>query len=98
LFNSLSEWFSSQKTNLTDSVARFNNRKFMDAAMAGCAMVAAADGSIDSDEKQKVAGFTFAWLSAPQMVISTTTKRKSSKALSQSLVFLQQSLALAKSP
>lgn len=57
MFNSLSEWFSSQKTNLTDSVARFNNRKFMDAAMAGCAMVAAADGSIDSDEKQKVAGF-----------------------------------------
>ncbi len=57
MFSGLKDWLNGQKDNLADSVARFNNRKFLDAAMAGCAMVAAADGSIDSDEKVKVAGF-----------------------------------------
>ena len=57
MFSSLKDWLSGQKEDLSAKVSRFKNRPFMDAAMAGCALVAAADGSIDSDEKQKVAGF-----------------------------------------
>ena len=54
---SFQAWLQKAKDGLADGVARFKNRDFMDACMAGCAMVAAADGSIDSDEKQKMVGF-----------------------------------------
>lgn len=50
-------WVKEQKTNLQESVSRFKNKDFMDAVVAGCALVAAADGTIDSSEKQKMAGF-----------------------------------------
>lgn len=39
------------------SIQKFKNADFAKAAMAGCALVAAADGTIDSDERQKTAGF-----------------------------------------
>jgi tellurite resistance protein TerB len=56
-FNSVKDWLNQQQTSLKDSVTRFKNKDFMDAVVAGCAMVAAADGSISSYEKQKMAGF-----------------------------------------
>ncbi|MFX4299965.1 tellurite resistance TerB family protein [Pseudosulfitobacter pseudonitzschiae] len=43
--------------NLSAEVSKFKNRSFMEAVVAGCALVAAADGEISSDEKQKMAGF-----------------------------------------
>jgi len=42
---------------LTNEIKKFQNKNFMEATTAACAIVAAADGSIDSDEKQKMAGF-----------------------------------------
>ena len=57
MFSSLTDWLNGQKEDLQAKVSRFSNRKFMDAAMAGCAMVAGADGSIDQEEKVKTAGF-----------------------------------------
>ncbi|HEX8614095.1 MAG TPA: tellurite resistance TerB family protein [Telluria sp.] len=36
---------------------KFKNKNFMDAAMAGSALIAMADGSITSDEKQKMVKF-----------------------------------------
>ncbi|MEM8740716.1 MAG: tellurite resistance TerB family protein [Pseudomonadota bacterium] len=42
---------------LADNVAQYRNRDFMEAVVAGCAIVAAADGSVTSDEKQKMMGF-----------------------------------------
>jgi tellurite resistance protein TerB len=42
---------------LTAEVSKFRNRSFMEAVVAACAMVAAADGTVSSDEKQKMAGF-----------------------------------------
>ena len=43
--------------NLKTNVSKFKNQKFADASMAMCAMVAAADGNVDADEKRKTAGF-----------------------------------------
>jgi len=51
------DWLKNQSTSLQNEVKRFKNRSFMEAAVAGCAMVAAADGVIRPEEKQKMAGF-----------------------------------------
>lgn len=52
------------KTNVTQARAKlaaeaskFKNKSFMEAVVAGCAMVAAADGHVSSEEKQKMAGY-----------------------------------------
>ena len=42
---------------MSAEVSKFKNRSFMEAVVSGCALVAAADGSIDASEKQKMAGF-----------------------------------------
>ena len=42
---------------LSNEVTKFKNREFMDAVVAGCALVAAADGNISSAEKQKMTGY-----------------------------------------
>ena len=38
-------------------MSRYKNKPFMQAVAAGCALVAAADGSVSSDEKAKMARF-----------------------------------------
>ena len=55
------EWL---KKNTADARARmaaevfkFKNRAFMEAVVSGCALVSAADGSVDASEKQKMADF-----------------------------------------
>ena len=45
------------RAKMAAEVSKFKNKAFMEAAVSGCALVAAADGSIDSAEKQKMAGF-----------------------------------------
>lgn len=45
------------RESLSTEITKFKNREFMDAVVAGCALVAAADGSIDAAEKQKMVGF-----------------------------------------
>jgi len=56
-FANIKEWFNQQKTSAKDSVARFKNKDFLEAVVAGCALVAAADGTIDAKEKETMAGF-----------------------------------------
>lgn len=51
------DWLKNQATNVQDEVRRFKNKEFMEAVVAGCAMVAFADGVIKSEEKAKMAGF-----------------------------------------
>jgi tellurite resistance protein TerB len=51
------EWLTEQKNNTVVGVKKFANKDFMEAVAAGCAMIAYADGSIDSVEKQKMVGF-----------------------------------------
>ncbi|SDJ53982.1 tellurite resistance TerB family protein [Salipiger marinus] len=45
------------RATLTAEVSKFKNRAFMEAVVNGCAVVAAADGTISSEEKQKMIGF-----------------------------------------
>ena len=55
------EWLKTNATaardKLSAEVSKFKNREFMEAVVSGCALVAAADGNISSDEKQKMIGF-----------------------------------------
>jgi len=45
------------RSRLTAEVSKFKNRTFMEATVAACALVAAADGTVSAQEKQKMAGF-----------------------------------------
>jgi tellurite resistance protein TerB len=57
MFQSLKDLVSSVKANLETQVARFANKKFLDAAVAVCARIAAADGTIGKEEQQKMFQF-----------------------------------------
>ncbi|MES2572877.1 MAG: TerB family tellurite resistance protein [Verrucomicrobiota bacterium] len=46
---------TSMSASLQNNVSKFKNSDFADATMAMCAMIAAADGSIDGNEKAKTA-------------------------------------------
>lgn len=59
---------------LKTSVGRFKNEKFADASMAMCAMVAAADGTIDATERRKTAGFIAS--NSTLQVFDTTSLQK----------------------
>ncbi|MBW7454535.1 tellurite resistance TerB family protein [Paenibacillus sepulcri] len=50
-------WLNNSKKNLGDQVKKFKNKDFMDAVAAGCAVVAYADGKVDVEEKNKMAGY-----------------------------------------
>lgn len=53
----LRENVTKARENLAAEVSKFQNKAFMEAVVSGCALVAAADGSIDASEKQKMAQF-----------------------------------------
>ena len=44
-------------TATQEGYARFNNATFADASMAACALIAAADGKIDTQERSRTAAF-----------------------------------------
>ncbi len=48
-------WFSDLSTGMKSRYAQLNNKVFKNAAMATCALIAAADGKVDDSEKSKVA-------------------------------------------
>lgn len=47
----------SKANELKNDVLKFKNKDFLNAAMAGSALIAMADGSISSEEKQKMIKF-----------------------------------------
>lgn len=55
------DWLKKNATEarerLATEVTKFKNREFMEAVVAGCALVAAADGNISAEEKQKMIGY-----------------------------------------
>lgn len=51
------DWVKNQTSFITDEVKRHQNKKFLEAVMAGCAMTAFADGEIKAEEKAKMSGF-----------------------------------------
>ncbi|MDN3390348.1 MULTISPECIES: TerB family tellurite resistance protein [Pseudoalteromonas] len=56
-WNNVKEKISDANDSLQKNIGQFKNKKFADASMAICALVAAADGDIDADERKKTAGF-----------------------------------------
>lgn len=56
-WDSLKQNLGNMSSNVQGQVAKFKNADFANASMALCAMIAAADGSIDAAERQKTAGF-----------------------------------------
>ena len=57
MFNRLKQSAEQARSKLSTEASKFKNRSFMEAVVNGCVLVAAADGSIDATEKQKMAGF-----------------------------------------
>ena len=55
------KWLTDNATaareKLSSEVAKYKNADFRDAIVAGCALVAAADGDISAEEKQKMIGY-----------------------------------------
>ncbi len=55
------EWLKQRYTevsaNLKSEVTKLRNKSFLDAVVAGCALVAYADGVVRPEEKQKMMGF-----------------------------------------
>lgn len=49
--------FESARQNLATEVSRYKNKQMLEAIVAGCAMVAYADGNVSSQEKQKMMGY-----------------------------------------
>lgn len=56
-WNNVKEKISDANDSLKKNIGQFKNKKFADASMAICALVAAADGDIDADERKKTTGF-----------------------------------------
>lgn len=58
---SFSDWLKKNVTEACDTlsaeITKFKSRDLLEAVVAGCAMVAYADGDISSEEKQKMNGF-----------------------------------------
>ena len=57
LWDQLKSKTATMSTQLKSKAHTFKNADFANASMATCALIAAADGSIDATERQKTAGF-----------------------------------------
>lgn len=59
-FDNLKQQTQDMTQRLQGEAHKFKNKDFAKAAMAMCALIASADGSIDASERQKTAGFIMA--------------------------------------
>lgn len=53
----LKDRYKEVSTNLKTEVTKFRNKTFLEGVVAGCVMVAYADGVVKPEEKQKMMGF-----------------------------------------
>lgn len=56
-FDDLKNKASQVQDSLVQEMTRFRNQALMEAVLAGCALVSAADGSVSKAEKEKMVGF-----------------------------------------
>lgn len=56
-FNSFLDKLKTKASELKTEALKYKNKDFMNAAMAGSALIAMADGNISSEEKQKMVKF-----------------------------------------
>lgn len=57
VFDTILNSIAAGGASLAATASRYKNRTTMEAVVAGCAIIAAADGKIDTAEKQKMIGF-----------------------------------------
>lgn len=57
LWDQLKQSAQSMSADLKTQTGKFKNKDFAEASMAMCALIAAADGTIDASERAKTAGF-----------------------------------------
>ncbi len=57
MLDKFATWVKETTNTLKTEVVKFKNKDFLAATVASCALVAAADGNISSEEKQKMIGF-----------------------------------------
>ena len=57
VFAKFGDFLSSVKTGMATELTKYKNKTFLDAIVAGCAMIAAADGTISPEEKRKMMGY-----------------------------------------
>lgn len=57
MMNWLKSNTAAARARMAEEVTKYRNRDFMEAVVAGCGLVAAADGSVSSEEKQKMIGY-----------------------------------------
>lgn len=50
-------WVKETSSSLETEVKKFKSKSFLEATVAGCAIVAAADGVVSPEEKRKMIGF-----------------------------------------
>ena len=56
-FDDLKNKAAQMQTSLSQEMSRLSNKTLMEAVLAGCALVSAADGGISKQEKEKMLGF-----------------------------------------
>ena len=56
-FDSLKQMGKDVSNKLSNEVTKFKNKDFLNAVIAGCALVAASDGNVSPEEKRKMLGF-----------------------------------------
>jgi len=54
---SVLDWIKKQADSMQTEIGKFKNKELMEGIVAGCAIVAYADGNASSAEKQKMMGF-----------------------------------------
>ena len=57
VFAKFGDFLSSVKTGMATELTKYKNKTFLDAIVAGCTMIAAADGVISPEEKRKMMGY-----------------------------------------
>lgn len=57
MLNWLKENTADARAKLGAEIGKFRNKAFMEATVSGCAIMAAVDGDISSEEKKKMIGF-----------------------------------------
>lgn len=55
--DSLKQMGKDVSTRLSNEVTKFKNKDFLNAVVAGCALVAASDGVVSPEEKRKMLGY-----------------------------------------
>jgi tellurite resistance protein TerB len=57
MLDRFTNWVRETSDSLSAEVKKFKSKAFLEATVAGCAVVAASDGVISPDEKRKMIGF-----------------------------------------